>query len=70
MIYILGIQMVDIGEQDIKDRILKYLKKRKKGAWKMLETIYNRTGKINPIILEVALTYKALISDIKHERLD
>jgi len=58
------------GQAELKDRILKYLKHRKKGVAKMLTTTFKRSGEINPIILEVMFTYTALISDIKHGRLD
>lgn len=59
-----------MNADELKDRIIKYLKHRKKGAWELLHKCYGRTGEINPILLEVAFTYKAIISDIKKDRLD
>ena len=57
------------GEEAYKSRILKYLKKRKEGVSEMLHISYKRSGEINPMILEVLFTYRAIISDIKNDRL-
>lgn len=57
-------------DDQLKDRILKYLKYRKKGVWELIHKCYGRTGEVNPILLEVAFTYKAIISDIKKDKLD
>ena len=58
------------GKAVQKERIIKYLKHRKDGVAEMLRITFKRSGEINPIILEVMFTYTALISDIKHGRLD
>lgn len=58
------------GKEILRGRILEYLIHRKEGILEMLKISFKRSGKINPIILEVMFTYTALISDIKKDRLD
>jgi len=58
------------GKEELKGRILKYLKKRRDGIRKMLTEKFEETLEIDPTILEVLLTYNAIITDIKNNRLD
>ena len=58
------------GKEEFKSRILKYLTVRKDSISEMLQKKFNETGEIDPIILEVMLTYNAMFSDINGERLD
>lgn len=58
------------GQAEFKSRILKYLKKRSVGIQKMMTEYHYETDEINCCQLEVFLTYNAMISDVKNERLD
>ena len=58
------------GKAVQKERIIKYLKKRKEGMWELLQIKFKETGEINPVMLESYFTYKAVMSDIKNDRLD
>jgi len=58
------------GKAVQKERIIKYLKKRKEGMWELLQIKFKETGEINPVMLESYFVYKAVMSDIKNDRLD
>ena len=58
------------GQEEFKDRILKYLKIRQVSIVNMLKEEFKDTGEIDDKVLEVMFTYNAIISDIKNDRLD
>ena len=58
------------GQAELKDRILKYLKKRKNGIGDMMIEYFRENGEINCCQLEVYLTYSAMIRDIKNDKID
>lgn len=53
-----------------KNKILKYLKIRNESIENMLKEGFKKTGEIDDKVLEVMLTYSAIIRDIKNDRLD
>jgi len=56
--------------EKIKDKILKYLTHRRDSITDMMLDRWKKTWEIDDKELEVFLTYNAIISDIKHDRLE
>lgn len=52
------------------EKILKYLKKRRDGMVELMKEKFKETREVDAIMLEVYLTYNAIISDIKNDRLE
>ena len=54
----------------MKEKILKYLTKRRDSIRDMMQEHFTETGGINQSQMEVFFTYNAIIKDIKNDRLD
>ena len=54
----------------MKEKILKYLTKRRDSIRDIMQEHFTETGGINQSQMEVFFTYNAIIKDIKNDRLD
>lgn len=54
----------------MKEKILKYLTKRRDSIRDMMQEHFTETGGIDQCQMEVFFTYRTIIKDIKNDRLD